>query len=171
MCQSLISNGRSSRFSINFSWNWYPGGSYWTMINLYWVSNWIFFIKVQLISAVQRGDPVMRIHIHSFSHPIFHHVLSQENGYSSLCCMVGSHCLSILNVIVSSTNLKLPVHLTPTPMPLGSHKSVLYVCESVAVTECWIQTFLGDTVVRFPCNTVNIAIKQLTRIFLVSQCI
>ena len=30
---------------------------------------------------------------------IFHHGLSQETGYSSLCCTVGPQCLSILNVI------------------------------------------------------------------------
>ena len=29
---------------------------------------------------------------HSFSHTIFHHVLSQEVGYSSLCCTVGPQC-------------------------------------------------------------------------------
>ena len=35
-----------------------------------------------------------------FSHTIIHHILSQEVGYTSLCYTVGSHCLSILNVIV-----------------------------------------------------------------------
>ena len=40
------------------------------------------------------------IHIHSFLHTIFHHILSQEIGYSSLRCTVGPHCPSILNVIV-----------------------------------------------------------------------
>ena len=40
------------------------------------------------------------IHIYSFSHTVFHHVLSQETGHSSLCCTVGPHCLSFLNVIV-----------------------------------------------------------------------
>ena len=32
----------------------------------------------------------------------------------------------------SSANPKLPVHTTPSPLPLGNHKSVLYVCESVS---------------------------------------
>jgi len=40
------------------------------------------------------------IHTPFFSHIIFHHVLSQEVGYSSLCYTAGPHCLSILNVIV-----------------------------------------------------------------------
>ena len=34
-------------------------------------------------------------YIHSLSHILFHHVLSQETGYSSLCYTVGPHCLSI----------------------------------------------------------------------------
>ena len=38
--------------------------------------------------------------IHYFSHTIFHRLLSQETGYNSLCYIVGTHCLSILNVIV-----------------------------------------------------------------------
>ena len=40
------------------------------------------------------------IHKHSLSDTIFHHGLSQETGYSFLCCTIGSDCLSILNVIV-----------------------------------------------------------------------
>ena len=39
-------------------------------------------------------------YMHFFSHIIFHHVLSQDIGYSSLYYRVGTHCLSILNVIV-----------------------------------------------------------------------
>ena len=38
--------------------------------------------------------------IHSFSHIIFHRVLPQKIGYSYMCCTVGLHCLSILNIIV-----------------------------------------------------------------------
>jgi len=40
------------------------------------------------------------VYIHSFSHITFYHVLSQEIGYSFLCYVVGSCCLSILNVTV-----------------------------------------------------------------------
>lgn len=49
------------------------------------------FIKVYLsyyvvpISAVQYSDPVTHIYIHSFSHTLFHHTLSQKVGQSSLC--------------------------------------------------------------------------------------
>ena len=38
-------------------------------------------------------------HIHSSSHIIFYHVLSLVIGYSSLCYILGPHCLSTLNVI------------------------------------------------------------------------
>ena len=38
------------------------------------------------------------IHIHSLSYTIFHDGLSQEIGYSSLCYMVGPHCLTILDL-------------------------------------------------------------------------
>ena len=34
-----------------------------------------------------------------FTYPFFHHVLSQETGYVSLCCTVGPCCLSILQKI------------------------------------------------------------------------
>ena len=62
---------------------------------------------------------------------IFHHDLSQETGYSCLCCTVGPQCLSILNVMVC-------IYYPQTPnsshsLPLGNHKSLLYACESVSV--------------------------------------
>ena len=40
------------------------------------------------------------IYVYSFSHLMFHHVLSLVIGYSSLCYTAGPHCLSVLNVIV-----------------------------------------------------------------------
>ena len=42
------------------------------------------------------------IYIYTFSYTIFHQVLSQGVGYSSLCYIVGPHCLATLNVIVRS---------------------------------------------------------------------
>ena len=59
-------------------------------------------------------------HTHSLSSIIFHHGLSQETGYSSLCYIVGSHCLSILNIIVcisNSQSLSLPF---PSPLTTTS---------------------------------------------------
>ena len=49
-------------------------------------------------------------YIHSLSYIIFHHVLSQESGSSSLGCTVRPHCLSILNVIICIYWPQLPVH-------------------------------------------------------------
>ena len=66
----------------------------------------LLIFKVQLIynpvpfSAVQQNDPVIHIPTHCFSDIIFYLALSQETGYSSLCCSIRSHCLSILNVMV-----------------------------------------------------------------------
>ena len=70
------------------------------------------------------------IYLYSFSHTIFHHILSQEIGYSSLCCTVEPHCLSILNVIVCiyKPQTPPPAHFLSPPL---ANKSVLYVCESV----------------------------------------
>ena len=49
------------------------------------------------------------IYICSFSHTIFHHVQSQETGYSSLSCtVVRPHCLSILDVIVCTYQPQTP---------------------------------------------------------------
>ena len=58
-----------------------------------------FFLKfswftIFTVFAVQQSDPV--IYINTFPYIIFHHGLSQETGYSSLCYTVGHHCLSIL---------------------------------------------------------------------------
>ena len=39
-------------------------------------------------------------HTYSFSHIVFYHILSQVIGCSSLCYTAGTHCLSILNIIV-----------------------------------------------------------------------
>ena len=57
------------------------------------------------------------IYIHYFFHTIFYHVLSQEIGYSSLCCTVETHCLSILNIIVCiyQSQTPCPCNILPSP--------------------------------------------------------
>ena len=47
-------------------------------------------------------------YIHSFFNILFHYGLSQEIGYSSLCCTVRPCCLSILNIIVCIYQLQIP---------------------------------------------------------------
>jgi len=71
------------------------------------------------------------IYRHYFSRIIFHHVLSQVIGYNSLCYAVEPHCLSILNVIVCIYQPQTPS--SSHSLPLGNHKSVLQVCESVSI--------------------------------------
>ena len=76
-------------------------------------------------------------YIHSFLNIFFHYGLSQEIGCSYLWYTVGPCCLSILNVIVCIYQPQTP---TPSlsPLPLGDHKSVLYVCESI----CFVYKFI-----------------------------
>ena len=81
------------------------------------VNNFIryFLIKIQLIYMCQflLYSIVTQRYL---SHTIFHHVLSQETGYSSLCYTVGPHCLSILSVIVCIYQPPIPSlsHSLPT---------------------------------------------------------
>ena len=60
-----------------------------------------------------------------------HHVLSQEIGYSFLCCTVEPLCLCIINVTVAPTNSKLLVHPSPSHPP-RNQMSILY--ESISVS-------------------------------------
>ena len=71
--------------------------------------------------------------IHSFSHNIFHHVPSQVTGYISLCYTAGPHCLSTPNAIVCIYEPQTPSPSHSFPLPLGNHKSILYVHEFVSV--------------------------------------
>ena len=64
--------------------------------SIFYCSWFIMFCRFPLYNKVTQSYK----YTHSFSHTIFYHVLSQEIGYSSLCCTAGPHCLSILNVIV-----------------------------------------------------------------------
>ena len=49
--------------------------------------------------------------------------------------------LSILNGIVCIYQLKLPVHPSPFPSPLGNHKSVLYQSVSVLQIGSFVPQF------------------------------
>ena len=68
-----------------------------------------------LITAMWQND----IYKYIFSNILFHYGLSQNIEYSSLCCTVGPCCLSILYIIVASTNAKLfhPPPTSPSPPP------------------------------------------------------
>ena len=73
-------------------------------------------------------------HIYTHTFPFLyypHYGLSWEIVYSSLCCIVGPHCLFMLKV---SFHLPTP-NSQATPLPpspiLGNHMSVLCVCDSL----------------------------------------
>ena len=61
---------------------------------------------------------------------LFCYRLSQDTEYSSLCHTGRPYCLSILYMIVCICQPQ-PPHPT---LPLGNHKSVLYVPESVSIS-------------------------------------
>ena len=68
------------------------------------------------------------IYIYSFFfHVIFHHVVTQETGQSSLCCTVGPQYLSTPNFIVCILQPHTPHPSTPSSVPSSIHKSVLHV--------------------------------------------
>ena len=69
------------------------------LLNYSWFTMFYHFL---LYSKVTQPYPVVCVCVcvYSFSHIIFHHVLSQVIGYSSLCYTAGCPCSSILNVIV-----------------------------------------------------------------------
>ena len=89
--------------------SWLPGVERRGEISDYY-REWSFFslkfflLKVDYITLhrfwVYSKATRSHIYRHSFSHIIFHHVLSQEIGFSSLHCIVGPHCLSIPDVRV-----------------------------------------------------------------------
>ena len=56
-------------------------------------------------------------HTFFFIYTIFHHGLSQEIGYSVLCCTAGFHCFCILNVIDCIYQPPNPRTSTPLPPP------------------------------------------------------
>ena len=91
---------------------------YWSIVdlqccvNLYCTTQWFSYTYIYIL----------------FHIPLW---LSQAILYSSMCSTVGPRCLSILCIMVYIANPKPPIHPSPTPVPLGNHKSVLYVCESV----------------------------------------
>ena len=87
------------------------------------------------IFAVQQSYPV--VHICTFPYIIFNHALSQEIGYSFLCCATEPHCLFILNVIVCiyESQTPCPSHLLPSPLwqPQGGYlaMSLFLLCRRV----------------------------------------
>ena len=112
------------------------------------------------ISAVQQSDEV--IHIHTFfSYILFHYVLSQEIGYSSLCYTVGPCCLSILNVIVCIYQPQTPspsLSLPPPPWQPQVCSLCLWVCfffvdGGPPTLDLWYSWYLIKFLILHPCLT------------------
>ena len=80
------------------------------------------------------------MYIHSF-HILFDCGLSQDIEYTSLCYAVGPCHLSIVNVVVSSTNPQLQVHPSPTPLPLATTGLCVYESVSVLQTGSFVPSF------------------------------
>ena len=76
------------------------------------------------------------IYIYIFFQILFHYRFLQDTEYSSLCYTVGPCCLSILWIVVCVCESQAP-SLSPTThtstIPVGNHKFVFYVCESISV--------------------------------------
>ena len=76
-------------------------------------------------STVQHSDPLTHTCIHSFSHTIFHHFLTQNLGHSSLSCTVGPHCLSILISHKKGQNNAICSNVDATRCILSKHGCIL----------------------------------------------
>ena len=132
---------------LNITGAWFPPLE--IGIDLVWdvVSALLFlcFFKLQLIynvvliSAVQQNNAVIYISTSTHTHIPFlilsHPSCSIPRGwtFSILCYTVGLHCLSTPNVLVYIYQSQTPRPSHSLPIPLGNHKTVLYVCESVSV--------------------------------------
>ena len=87
-----------------------------------------------LVSGVQQSDSVIHIHVSILFQILFSFRLLQSIQQRSLCYTVGPCWLSILNIALCvHVSPKLAIYPFPHPSPPGSHKFVLYVCESVSV--------------------------------------
>ena len=103
-----------------------------------------------LISAVQESDSI--IHIYTFFFIFFSIIVI--TGYWIEFPVLYSRTLSFILSIYNSLHLLIPnsQSVPPPPFfPLGNHKSVLYVCESVSVSLslffliwlCWVLVAAG----------------------------
>ena len=90
-----------------------------------------------LISAAQQSDSVTHIQtlfLIFFSTMVCHWILN------IVPCAIQEDLVAHPSYVFwfASANSKVPLHPSSTPLLLGSHESVLYVCESV----CFIDKFI-----------------------------
>ena len=113
----------------------------------------LFYLTIVDLQCCINFYCVIHTYIYIIFHILSHYSLSQDIECSSLYYTVGP-CLSILYIIVCIANPKLPIHAFYLPK-LSNHKSVLYICESVSVSQ-----------IKFICQHNTISIQQFTKHFL-----
>ena len=99
----------------------------------------MYSIPSMSMSTVQQRDPDdIHLLLLAFSFILFHRVLSQVIGYSSLFSPAGPPCLSMCSVLfLASTNPKLPVHpLLPHSALATTHLFSMSVVSSVFSPAC-----------------------------------
>ena len=79
-----------------------------------------FYYSVLSISAVQQSDPIIHICTFFFLHYPSSFSITSVTGYSSLCCIAGSHYLSTPDAVVCIYQPQIPVHPIPSPSPLAT---------------------------------------------------
>ena len=91
--------------------------------------------NVVLVSTVQQSESATRICISPLFCISFPFRSPQSTEQSFLCYTVGSHQLSILYIesIVYICQSQSPNSSHHSPLPIGNHQFVLYICESVSV--------------------------------------
>ena len=108
------------------------------------------------------------IYKHSFSYIIFHHVLSQETGYISLCYRVGPHWLANLNVIVCISYPQTPSSSHSLSSPLWQP----HICFSIKITTdniihiyILLQNFSSEFWIMVNMSTITISIQHFNEGF------
>ena len=101
-------------FLLTCIFNFFRQCFYFLFLNYFYYSRFTVLCQFLLYNKATQSYT----YIHFFSYIIFHHGLSQETQYSSLCYTARSHCLSIPNVIVCVAQLPIPClsHFLP-PLP------------------------------------------------------
>ena len=86
-----------------------------------------------LVSVVQNSNSVKHIYTFSF---IFSPIIIYHRILNIVSCAIQQN-LSFIHSLYNSLHLltQLPIHPSLTPLPLGSHKSALNICESVSVSQ------------------------------------
>ena len=87
-----------------------------------------------LISAVQQSDSVIYIYTHTFSFIVFS-LMVCHRIFSIVPCAISK---TFIHSVYNSLHLLIPNSHSvppPSPIPLGNHRSVFYVYDSISVSQ------------------------------------